>query len=481
MGFSEKQLEIFKFAFSNEKALICDGAVRSGKTMCMAFAFILSAFDHFNETNFGICGKTVGSCEKNVVRPLLSLSYMKENFKMKYTRGDHCLTVSRGNKTNYFYIYGGKDESSYMLIQGITLGGVLLDEVALMARSFVEQALARCSLPGAKLWFNCNPENPSHWFYQEWILGAAEKKAKHLHFLMTDNPSLSEEILEDYQSRYAGTFYRRYVLGEWVRAEGLVYPMFDPERHILDDYQKAGRFFISIDYGTLNPCVFLLWRFNMFSQDRPLICVKEYYHTGRGEEGQKTDNEYYDDLEAFAEGYLIDRVIIDPSAASFKALIKKKGKFRVRDARNDVIDGIRYTGSLLADGKIGFDKSCVNTFNEFGAYVWDEDCNEDRVIKDNDHCLTGDTIVNTANGDVQIKGLIGKSGFVYCYDTSTEQAAVKRFTNVRKTRDHVRILKITLENGDIIRCTSDHPILTERGYIEAQCLTKQDRIIKIEV
>lgn len=386
MSFSPKQEEIFEFAFSDEKVLICDGAVRSGKTMCMSFAFILFAMDRFNQTNFGICGKTVGSCEKNVVRPLLSLSYMQQYFTMKYTRGDHCLTVTRGNKTNYFYIYGGKDESSYMLIQGITLGGVLLDEVALMARSFVEQALARCSLEGAKLWFNCNPENPSHWFYQEWILGAEEKKAKHLHFLMTDNPSLSKEVIEDYDSRYKGAFYRRYILGEWVRAEGLVYPMFSREDHVISNYNTSGRYFISCDYGTLNPCVFLLWRINMNLPD-PIVCVKEYYHTGRGEEGQKTDNEYYDDLEAFAEGYNIERIIVDPSAASFKALIRQKGRFMVRDANNDVLDGVRFTGSLLTDKKIKFDPSCENTFAEFGAYVWDDSCPEDRVIKDNDHCM----------------------------------------------------------------------------------------------
>lgn len=386
MSFSEKQLEIFKFAFSNEKALICDGAVRSGKTMCMSVGFILFAMDRFNETNFGICGKTVGSCERNVIRPLLGLTYLKQHYIIKYRRADHCLILSRGNKINYFYVFGGKDESSYSIIQGITLGGVLLDEAALMPRSFVEQALSRCSLTGSKLWFNCNPESPSHWFYQEWILDADEKKAKHLHFLMTDNPSLSAETIEDYNNRYKGAFYRRYVLGEWVKAEGLVYPMFDKEKHVTADYDKRGRYYISIDYGTLNPTVFLLWRVNYNFRDCPIICVKEYYHTGRGENGQKTDNDYYDDLEAFAEGYHIDSIIIDPSAASFKALIRKKGKFITRDAVNDVIDGIRYSGSLIADNKVKFTPECENMFAEFGSYVWDDRYEEDKVVKENDHC-----------------------------------------------------------------------------------------------
>lgn len=480
MSFSPKQEEIFKFAFSDDKVLICDGAVRSGKTMCMSFAFILFAMNRFNQTNFGICGKTVGSCEKNVVRPLLSLTYMRENFQMKYTRGDHCLTVTRGNKTNYFYIYGGKDESSYMLIQGITLGGVLLDEVALMARSFVEQALARCSLKGAKLWFNCNPENPSHWFYQEWILDAEEKKAIHLHFLMTDNPSLSKEVIEDYDSRYKGAFYRRYILGEWVRAEGLVYPMFSLEDHVISDYNKSGRYFISCDYGTLNPCVFLLWRVNLNLPD-PVVCVKEYYHSGRGEEGQKTDNEYYDDLVEFAEGYNIERIIVDPSAASFKALIKQKGKFMVRDAVNDVLDGVRFTGALLTDKKIKFDPSCENTFAEFGAYVWDDDSSEDRVIKDNDHCLTGDTIVHTTQGEKSIKDLVNTSGYVWAFDTIANKKTCRKYSDVRMTRKNAHIVRITLKNGDKIRCTDDHLILTDKGYVEAGKLTKEHKIVKIEV
>lgn len=482
MSFSQKQLEIFKFAFSDKDVIICDGAVRSGKTMCMAVAFVLFAFDRFNETNFGICGKTVGSCIKNVIRPLMSLTYMQEEFKMNFKRGENLLVIQRMGHTNYFYVYGGKDERSQDYIQGITLGGVLLDEVALMPQSFVNQALSRCSLEGAKLWFNCNPENPSHWFYQEWILGAAEKNALHLHFLMTDNPSLSQKTLDDYQHRYKGAFYRRYILGEWVRAEGLVYPMFDPEKHIIDEYDRRGRYFITIDYGTLNPTVYLLWRVNYNFRECPIVCVKEYYYSGRAEgHTQKTDAQYYDDLEEFADGYRIDMVIVDPSAASFKTLIRQKGKFDVHDANNDVLDGLRFTGTLIQDGYVYFDRSCENCFAEFGAYVWDDDSETDRVIKENDHCLTGDTIVHTAYGDIPIQQLVGYTGYVSSYNTKTGKAEEKRFTDVRCTRKNAPIVKIKLKDGGVIRCTDDHLILTDKGYIEAGKLTKQHRIIKIEV
>lgn len=392
-GFSPKQMEIFKFPFEKQyNALICDGAVRSGKTMCMSFAFIIWAMSSFNGMNFAICGKTVRSAERNVLRPIMSLTYMRQYFELKYNSTNHMLEVRRGNKVNYFYIFGGKDESSYALIQGITLAGVLLDEVALMPQSFVQQALARCSVEGAKYWFNCNPENPAHWFYNEWILDCEKKKAKHLHFLMSDNPSLSKEKLAEYETLYKGAFYQRYILGLWVKAEGLVYPMFDKGKHITDKWDKRGRYYISVDYGTSNPTAFLLWRVN-YNDPKPIVLVKEYYYSSRAKEDdhvqkvQKTDEQYYNDLCAFANGFTIDRVIVDPSAASFKALIKQRGKFLVKDADNDVIDGVRFTGDMLSSSMVYFSPYCSNVFAEFGAYVWDETKGEDTVIKENDHAM----------------------------------------------------------------------------------------------
>lgn len=394
MTFSEKQLEIFKFPYEPQyEAIICDGAVRSGKTMCMSVSFLLWAMSAFNEMNFGICGKTVRSAERNVLRPLIGLTYIRNNFKMSYNSGKNVLTVSRGAKTNYIYLFGGKDESSYTLIQGITLAGVLLDEVALMPRSFVEQAGTRIlSVKGAKLWFNCNPDNPQHWFYNEWILKTDEKKAKHLHFLMTDNPSLDDAQIEAAERRFTGVFYRRYILGEWVAAEGLVYPQFDTQKHVIgDSYDMRGQYYISCDYGTINPTVFLLWRVNYnLPREQQIVLVKEYYYDSRSDETghrQKSDAEYYDDLRKFASGYTINRIIIDPSAASFKLVIKQKNQFAVKNADNDIINGIRFTGSLLSGGFVKIHHSCKNTIAEFGAYAWDEKKEEDTVIKENDHAM----------------------------------------------------------------------------------------------
>lgn len=241
---SSKQLQILAFPYTSYDALICDGAIRSGKTSIMTVAFVDWAMRNFNSCNFAICGKTVGSAVKNIIKPYLALAYAKKRYKMTFNRSDNVVTVKSADRENYFYIYGGKDESSYALIQGITLAGVLLDEVALMVRSFVEQAMARCSVEGAKLWFNCNPENPSHWFYNEWIKEADKKNALHLHFLMTDNPSLSKETLERYERLYRGVFYKKYIKGEWVRAEGLVFEEFvnNRNRYIISKDKLPKRF-----------------------------------------------------------------------------------------------------------------------------------------------------------------------------------------------------------------------------------------------
>ena len=175
---SPKQKTVFKWCYKDDyKAIICDGAVRSGKTICMITSFILWAMRRFDGATFGICGKTVRSAERNIIMPLQSIVDITHYFKVTYTRSVNLLTIEGMGKKNYFYVFGGKDESSYMLIQGITLSGVFFDEVALMPRSFVEQAVTRTlSVEQAKLWFNCNPDNQFHWFYTEWIQKADEKK-----------------------------------------------------------------------------------------------------------------------------------------------------------------------------------------------------------------------------------------------------------------------------------------------------------------
>lgn len=380
---SNKQKKILAFQYSRYDALICDGAVRSGKTSIMTWSFVEWAMREFNGQRFGICGKTVDSATKNIIIPFISMSLAKERYTMRWRRSDKLLEVRRGFTTNYFEVFGGKDESSQDLIQGRTFAGVLLDEVVLMPQSFVNQALARCSVDGAKLWFSCNPGSPQHWFYTEWIKKHSERNALYLHFAMTDNPSLSEKTLERYRSQYSGVFYDRYILGKWVLAEGLVYPMFSMDDNVVHDHGKDGLYYVSIDYGTVNPTAMGLWRI----QDGTATMEREYYHNSRETQKQKTDEEYYTDLENFVGDTLIQRIIIDPSAASFKECIRRHGKFKVMDADNSVLDGIRFTSTMIKQGKCKIHESCTNTIKEFSLYSWDDKANDDAVIKENDHSM----------------------------------------------------------------------------------------------
>ena len=362
-------------------AILCDGAVRSGKTMCMVAGFFLWSMASFDGKVFALCGKTVASLRRNVVIHLQS--WLGGVLDITEQRSDNRLVVrGPGGRKNVYYLFGGQDESSYMLIQGITLAGALLDEVVLMPRSFVEQTCARCSVQGARLWFNCNPGSPEHWFYREWVQKCREKKVLRLHFTMADNPALPEEVRLRYERMYTGHFYRRYVLGLWCGAEGLIYD-FDPQRHITDTPPAVGRYYISVDYGTRNPFSAGLWCVG----EGKAVRLREYYHNGREKGVMLTDEEYYRALEELAGGFPVEQVIVDPSAASFIAVIRRYGRFRVRKAKNDVLPGIRLVASLLQQGRLQVTKACRDAIREFSLYRWQEDESRDVPVKENDHAM----------------------------------------------------------------------------------------------
>ena len=371
--------------YRDKDGIICDGSIRSGKTVSMADGFVLWSMATFDRQTFALCGKTIESLRRNVVT--LMPQWLEGIFTITERRSENKLTISLGEKSNTYYLFGGKDESSYALIQGITLAGVLFDEVALMPRSFVEQAMARCSVDGSKFWFNCNPENPGHWFYTDWVKKAEERNVIHLHFTMQDNPGLSEKTKARYEKMYAGVFYRRYILGEWVKAEGLVYPMFNREIHVIDQITPRSarhRYYVSVDYGTVNPFAAGLYDYN--PTERKATMLQELYF--KGGSNNRVDNEaYYTMLCNLIGDYPIEYIIIDPSASSMIETIQKYGKYAVVRADNDVLNGIQDVTKFLNAGALYFHKSCKNTFEEFETYSWDEDKSEDAVIKENDHSM----------------------------------------------------------------------------------------------
>lgn len=376
--------------FKNRKAIICDGSVRSGKTVSMILGFVHWAMRFFDGKNFGICGKTISSTERNIILPLLNMPDITDYYSLQYIRGENKQIIVRsGSHTNTFFIFGGKDESSYTLVQGITLSGVLFDEVALMPKSFVDQAVARTlSEPEARYWFNCNPESVEHWFYKEWICNTRQKKALHLHFTMQDNPILSPEQIADAERLYTGVFYNRYIKGLWCVAEGLIYPMFDKAVHVTHhpEFQPGGDYYISCDYGTLNPTSAGLW---YLQPDGHAIRLREYYYDGRKTKTPRTDEEHYAALKQLAGDVAgkVRAVIVDPSAASFIECIRRHGLFRVWQADNSVLNGIRDTSSLLQMQYLHICDNCTDIIREFSLYRWDESATEDRPIKENDHAM----------------------------------------------------------------------------------------------
>ena len=381
--FSPKQRQVLTWWRRGQwQAIICDGAVRSGKTFCMGLSFFLWAQHDFSGRQFALCGKTVGALRRNLLTELLP-SLRRIGMEVQENRSANTLTVVYAGHRNQFLLFGGKDASSAALIQGSTLAGLLLDETALMPRSFVEQAVARCSVRGSKLWFNCNPEGPEHWFYKEWIEKAESRGALRLHFTMEDNPGLPPEIRQRYERLYTGVFYRRFVLGEWAAAQGLVYDFFDPARDAAEVPEgpfSAWR--VSVDYGTVNPLSMGLWG----QKNGVWYRVEEAYYDSRREGRQKTDAEYADLLEQLAAGREIQRVIVDPSAASFMEALRQRG-WQVVKADNDVADGIRVTADLLRQRRIVLCRPCRDCLREMALYCWDERPGRDAPRKEHDHAM----------------------------------------------------------------------------------------------
>ena len=387
-AFSEKQLKALCWWLPESPlrfhdAGICDGAVRSGNTLFMSVSFVTWAFSAFSDCSFALCGKTIASLKRNVVTVILPV--LRElGFECTEKHSKNLVEISYRGVTNRFYLFGGKDEGSAALIQGMTLAGVLLDEVTLMPRSFVEQALARCSVDGSKLWFNCNPEHPMHWFHEEWVKKHDEKNCLYLHFTMKDNPSLSPKMIKRYESLYSGAFYERFVLGRWVAVDGLVYPDAAKGKYtVTPPVTEFEKYYISCDYGTVNPTSMGLWGLHNGVWYR----ADEYYFNSREEGTHKTDEEYYNELEALADRKNVTAVIVDPSAASFIECICRHGKFTVIPAKNDVTDGIRKVQGAFRDGKIRISPACKNAAKEFSLYRWDEGANKDTPKKEHDHAM----------------------------------------------------------------------------------------------
>lgn len=378
MPISDKQRQIMAFPFTDYDALIADGAVRSGKTSFMMLAFVDDAMRRFNNQRFGICGKTVDSTVKNIISPYLALRWAREKYDIQWHRTDKILSVAGNGRKNIFEIFGGKDEGSFMLIQGRTLAGVLLDEVALQPRSFVEQALTRCSVDGSKFWFNCNPESPNHWFYKEWVSQPEKHNALHLHFLLEDNPALSKRIIDRYKSTYSGVFYDRYILGRWVAAEGTIYRQFadEPKRFVVDDIQgqRIRNAVIGVDFGGgTSAHAFSCVGFTT----RGALVVLDEYREKQALTPNRLADAFVDFVRRCQSRWLVTDCWCDSAEQTLinglrAATAAARIGLNIGNAmKRPINDRIRATCILMGSGRFFVVRNCTETIDALKSALWD--------------------------------------------------------------------------------------------------------------
>lgn len=355
----------------------------------MILSFLLWSLTSFRGQDFILAGVTSGALARNVVGPLLSMLETL-GIPCEWKRGEARIIVGG----NSYYLFGADKDNAQDKLQGMTAAGAYADEAALFPRSFIDQMIGRCSVEGSRIFLNCNPNGAWHYIKTDFIDRAEEIGLYRLHFTMDDNLTLSPAIRESYARSFSGVFYRQYILGEWVSAEGSVYPMWDDRENTFVAEERGGeelpfgdmRRFCAVDYGTVNPCVFL----DVRDDGRTFWIMKEYYWDSAARRRQKTDAEYADDLAAFLGGDRNVQIIVDPSAASFKAELRKRG-FRLLDAKNSVREGLATTAVLIGNRRVRADRNrCPALLREVHSYIWDDKARckgEERPVKEHDHAM----------------------------------------------------------------------------------------------
>lgn len=373
---------------ATERINIWHGSVRSGKTV----ASILRWLDFIENGPPGellMVGKTERTLKRNILDPISEL-LDEDEFNLSTGKGEATILGRR------VYLAGANDERSESKIRGLTLVGAYGDEITLWPESFFTMLLSRLSVRGAAFFGTTNPDSPHHWLKKKYLDRAEELRLRHWSFGLEDNPNLDPEYVESLKREYTGLWHKRFILGQWVLAEGVVYDMWDEDVHVVDDGDLPGRFlrhFVAVDYGTGNPTTFLLFG---EAENGVLYQLDEYYWDSRARGRQKEDSEYADDFQKWLpEGLTPAAILIDPSAASFITTLRNRRAndprlANIRPADNDVINGIRRVSTRLSQKRLFVHRRCIETRKEYAAYTWDPKAQvrgEDKPLKENDHCM----------------------------------------------------------------------------------------------
>ena len=370
--FSPKALD---FIYNSNTWLnITHGSVRSTKTINCSVRWLQYVKTGPSGTLIMV-GKTRTALQRNVMDDIQNIC--GRGFRWISKTDSLCSIFGRR-----VYCVGANDERSEEKIRGATFAGAYCDEVSLYPESFFTQLLARCSITGAQIFCNTNPDSPYHWFNVKYITNEAIVNKKIWHFTLDDNPNLDQQYILNLKSAYTGLWYKRMILGLWVMAEGVIYDMFADD-NIVDIIPKAFQNeCVAIDYGTGNPTVF----YHLGRNNNEIYGIQEYYYDSRARGKQKTDADYADDLEKFNSNRAIP-IIVDPSAASFIAELQKR-RFIIHRAHNAVIDGIREVGKVLANKQYKISRKCENVIKEKYSYIWNAKAQllgVDEPLKQNDH------------------------------------------------------------------------------------------------
>jgi PBSX family phage terminase large subunit len=376
-----------------------EGAVRSSKSFT-ANDIALRDITRLPACDILLSGYSISSIARNVVAEWQNMldPYGKDLFKSCRDNKEDYLTINYPGLTDKkFYIRGAGKDCDYKQIQGATFGYWLADEFTRHHETFVNMAFSRLSMPYSRGVATMNPDSPFHFAKKKFLDNEKlfVKKADGTYefvkytFYLTDNPSLTQGYIDNLKNIYTGVFYKRYILSLWVLAEGAIYDFFTKEtctrsRLLLANPQKR---VVGIDYGTGNPSAFIIFGIDMTR--KPFIWAeREYYYDSKKHNKQKTDEEYSADLKKFIGTDEVDKIIVDPSAASLKVQLVKDGFSGITDAKNDVLDGIRTQARMLKSGEYAVCEDCKQTIEDYDGYVWDEKAQlkgEDKPIKQNDH------------------------------------------------------------------------------------------------
>lgn len=402
--FSEKALDFI--ANSNARLNILHGSVRSSKTINCSVRWLTFLQDG-PEGDLAMLGKTAATLGRNVLNDLFDI-VGQGNYKWVNRQQGELILLGRR-----VYCFGANNEDAESKLRGATFAGAYCDEASLYPQSVFQQLMARMSVPGAQAFCNTNPDNPYHWFYTDYIINQTITNKKVWHFTMDDNMSLSKEYIHDLKQMYTGVWYERFILGKWCVAEGAIYDMYDRHKHMIDvqkvmaERPQTFQYKVACDYGT---STVMSWGLYAKYPDGTYYKIKEYYYDAVKSGKQKTDDEFAQEFVEWLEGIRPTVVYCDPSAASWKVALMRRG-YNVQNAVNNVINGIRRVSTLLGNNKFFIDHSCTNTSLEYQSYAWDAKAQakgEDKPIKKNDHTCDTDRYLLYTDSLFGLSGVYGR-------------------------------------------------------------------------